>query len=208
MTTGKDMGGPGAGMPAADKAVLLLRMLDEETRQQVMGRMDDEVRSLVEDRIREAGSTPSEALGGSIADQRRAMRETMLSMHQRSSQQATAVTSAIEDQDHTRAAGGQDPLDQLAEIHPAAIARALQGERAEAWAVVLARMTDSARQTLLAWLDSDARTAINNARQAQGSLPPQLRATAERAIQQTVLPRALREHELLMTTPMPAGATG
>ncbi len=189
--------------PPVDKAVLLLRMLDEQTREQVLGRMGEQARSVVEERIVEQASTPSDHLGGSIADRRRLMRETLLSMHQRARAEAAGVTNALDDQAGLGQGDGPHPLDQLAEVHPAAVARALQGEQAEAWAIVIDRLAEPARQTLLAWLAPASREAIEAARGSLQGLPPQLRATTERAIQQAVLPRALREHELLMTTPMP-----
>ncbi len=76
-----------------------------------------------------------------------------------------------------------DPLDRLRELHPAAIARAMQGERAEAWAIVLGRLDDNARAALQLYLDATARTAIEDARDRQEELArtsPALLATVRR----------------------------
>jgi hypothetical protein len=100
-----------------------------------------------------------------------------------------------------------DPLDQLRDLHPAAIARAMQGERAEAWAIVLDRLDDNAAKAALQlYLDGTARTAIEDARVRQQELAassPALLATVVAAIARTVVPRAMREHhQLLTTTPL------
>lgn len=99
-----------------------------------------------------------------------------------------------------------DPLDSLKVLHPAAIARAMQGERAEAWALVLDRLDINARAALQMYLDPAARAAIEDARARQAELAataPQLVQTIEAAIARTVVPRAMREHhQLLSTTPL------
>jgi hypothetical protein len=99
-----------------------------------------------------------------------------------------------------------DPLDRLRELHPAAIARAMQGERAEAWAIVLDRLDDNARAALQLYLDASARQAIADAKARQAELAassPALLRTVESAIARTVVPRAMREHhQLLSTTPL------
>ena len=96
--------------------------------------------------------------------------------------------------------------DRLRELHPAAIARAMQGERAEAWAIVLGRLDDNARAALQLYLDASARAAIEDARVRQEELAknsPALLATVVAAIARTVVPRAMREHHaLLSTTPL------
>ena len=104
------------------------------------------------------------------------------------------------------APASDDPLDRLRELHPAAIARAMQGERAEAWAIVLDRLDVNARAALQLYLDPTARTAIEEARSRQAELAsssPALLATVVAAIARTVVPRAMREnHQLLSTTPL------
>ena len=100
-----------------------------------------------------------------------------------------------------------DPLAQLATVHPAALARAMQGERAEAWAMVLDKLDGNVRAALEMYLDHNARTAIETARVAQSDLAPQLAITIERAIARTVVPRAMREQrQLFSPTPYPQGA--
>lgn len=96
-----------------------------------------------------------------------------------------------------------DPLDQLRSVHPAAIARAMQGERAEAWAIVLDRIDVSSRAALQLYLDPAARRAIDDARARQAQLrehAPALVRTVEDAIARTVVPRAVRDHHLLLST--------
>jgi hypothetical protein len=106
----------------------------------------------------------------------------------------------------------EDPLDALRALHPAAIARAMQGERAEAWAIVLDRLDVHARGALQTYLEPPARTAIEEARARQAELratAPQLVDTIEAAIAKTVVPRAMREHHYLLSTSPPSwDATG
>ncbi|MBC7645411.1 MAG: hypothetical protein H7123_09800 [Thermoleophilia bacterium] len=100
-----------------------------------------------------------------------------------------------------------DPLSQLASVHPAALARAMQGERAEAWAMVLDKLDANVRAALEMYLDGNAREAIETARIAQSGLPPQLAVTIERAIARTVVPRAMREQRMIFSpNPHPQGA--
>jgi hypothetical protein len=109
-------------------------------------------------------------------------------------------------------AAPQQPLDMLRSLHPAAIARAMQGERAEAWAIVLDHLDTNARAALQLYLDGSARTAIEDARARQAELAataPALVGTIEAAIARTVVPRALREHhQLLSTTPLQWSTAG
>jgi hypothetical protein len=102
--------------------------------------------------------------------------------------------------------GPGHPLDELRSLHPAAIARAMQGERAEAWAIVLERLDVNSRAALQLYLDASARTAIEDAKARQAELAassPALLKTVEAAIARTVVPRAMREHhQLLSTTPL------
>jgi hypothetical protein len=82
----------------------------------------------------------------------------------------------------------------------------MQGERAEAWAIVLDRLDDTSRAALQLYLDPTARAAIEDARARQAELAassPALIATIVAAIARTVVPRAMREHhQLLSTTPL------
>jgi len=105
------------------------------------------------------------------------------------------------------AANANDPLSQLASVHPAALARAMQGERAEAWAMVLDKLDANVRAALEMYLDTNAREAIETARIAQTGLAPQLAVTIERAIARTVVPRAMREHrQIFSPNTYPQGA--
>jgi len=122
---------------------------------------------------------------------------------------APMVTSGIQVSSGTPLAAvvpAIDPLEQLRTLHPAAIARAMQGERAEAWAIVLDRLDPNARAALQLYLDASARVAIEDARVRQAELAassPALINTIETAIARTVVPRAMREHhQLLSTTPL------
>lgn len=195
-----------------DRAVTLLGMLDAETREQVMGRMDGDTRDAIERRASAAGEGSIGAYAMSIAARRRLMRETMLSMHGRTLHDASTITTAFEDQEGTpdATASGVDPLEYLSEVHPAALVTALRGERPEVWALVLDRMTPPAREALVAYLDGPSRDRIREAQSHQHALPPQLLTTTLRAIRHTVVPHAMREHHALMTARLkvpPAPAT-
>jgi hypothetical protein len=80
----------------------------------------------------------------------------------------------------------------------------MQGERAEAWAIVLDRLESNARQALETYLDPAARNAIARARERQAQLrveSPALIRTIETAIARTIVKAALREHQILLSTP-------
>jgi hypothetical protein len=192
------------------KAIAMLNMLSAEVRQQVLDRMDPEMRQRIQDRV---DSTPASGRPhgdfSSDVERSRLVRETAERMQQRQMSRADMLAHQL---DPSRATGTAaldqpsaplDPLDQLSTIHPAAIARAMQGERAEVWALVLDRMQDRARRALLAYLDTAGQTSIDDARSRQQELPIQLRATIERAVARTVVPMALREQAYLLGTSTP-----
>jgi flagellar motor switch protein FliG len=181
------------------KAIAMLEMLPEDTRQTVLARMDDATRSRVEARILETQNRPHAAFTKDIASQRRLMRETARRiqeerLHKAQEESDEALTNPIAAID-----GELDPLAQLGALHPAAIARAMQGERAEAWAIVLDRLAGNARHALASYLDPAAHRAIEAARGQHQTLNDQNKTTIERAIARTIVPRAVREHNALMS---------
>jgi flagellar motor switch protein FliG len=193
------------------KAVAMLQMLAPEVRESVLGKMAPELRERVETRLNSMpeGSSPD------IAAQRRLLRETAQRLADRRLKEAEETADSLDPvskrkADNERVHGvvpeaiNQDPLDKLRNVHPAALARAMQGERAEAWALVLDHVNDNVRIALQQYLDTAAREAIETARTKQEGLAQQLRETIERAIARTVVPRALREQRLLFS-PYAAG---
>lgn len=211
-----------AGDPVA-KAIAMLEMLTPDVREQVLGRMSPEMRERIEARIESTpeGSRPHQHFSSDVMARSQLVRETARRIEQRRVQDADITADELTPSHGVMAPGSlagapmpqrprrsaaapSDPLSQLATVHPAALARAMQGERAEAWAIVLDRVTENVRAALLMYLDAQAQESIDQARRKQQDLPIQLRATIERAITCTVVPRALREHQMLFTpTPTP-----
>lgn len=170
-----------------------MQMLDETTREQVLGRLPAAHR----DALREATGS-----NGEMAENRRFMREAVLNIHERNSENlAESVHASLTAIEEPVAAAG--PLDALRDVHPAALALAMQGERAEAWAVVLHHLADNSRAALVGYLDPEARRSIAHAQRRQAQLAPQLQATATRAIAQAIVPRALQEHRRIMASRPP-----
>jgi hypothetical protein len=193
-----------------DRAVALLQALPQESREKVLSHMDEEHRALIEEKLTKLRPhqefTDSVTRGRHMAEQRKLMRTAIMGIHKRETervQQANEYShgggtpGAAED-----AQAPIDALDHLRDIHPAALAKAMQGERAEAWALVLRRLSPTSRDVLMSFIDEPARVAIHHAEQEQQQLPESLRRTAERALRHTVVPRALREQQLLMQAPL------
>ncbi|MCW2928500.1 MAG: hypothetical protein JWM86_2468 [Thermoleophilia bacterium] len=224
----------GGGMTAAEQlandpvrnAAAKLELLSEATREQVLAKMDPSIADRIRQQI--ASSTrPHGDFSTDVATRRRMINDLAGRVQ---AQKTAQVDRMVEELAHVPAMAPQQigggvpqpmaqpaapngqpaayahPLDALRELHPAAIARAMQGERAEAWSIVLERLDDNARAALQLYLDSTARTAIEDARQRQAELAassPALLATIVAAIARTVVPRAMREHhQLLSTTPL------
>ncbi|MEO6867668.1 MAG: hypothetical protein ABI200_06570 [Gaiellales bacterium] len=229
-------GGGGALAPADQlandpvrNAAAKLELLSEETRESVLARMDPQVAQRIRDYI---ASQPDSRPHGHFSTDVTTRRQLIHDMADRVATRRTAATDQmVAEMDGVpkmaqpgmpaqmpgqpprpgadgsqQPAGSGDPLDQLRGLHPAAIARAMQGERAEAWAIVLDRLDVNARAALQLYLDATARTAIDDARARQADLAatsPALIATVVAAIARTVVPRAMREHhQLLSTTPL------
>jgi hypothetical protein len=214
--------GGGGGISPAEQlasdpvrnAAAKLELLSPETRELVLSRMDPEIAL----RIREfLASQPDNRPHGSfshdVATRRQLIHEVADRVaHRRTveADQAVAALDAVPQQVAQARAGAPaapaDPLDNLRTLHPAAIARAMQGERAEAWAIVLDRLDSNARAALQLYLDATAQAAIDDARARQAELAatsPALIATIVAAIARTVVPRAMREHhQLLSSTPL------
>lgn len=224
--------------PVAE-AIARLEILDEPTRNAVLDRMDPAIAERIRQRI--ATTDPkSGSFHADVVAKRQRLREMSERLHatnamrqQEISNEQTAAAarpagSAVPVAPAAPVApalGGapapvaaampmlhEDPLDQLRVLHPAAIARAMQGERAEAWAIVLDRLDVNSRGALQVYLEAPARAAIEDARARQSDLratAPQLLETIEAAIARTVVPRAMREHHhLLSTTPPSWDAAG
>lgn len=221
-------GGPSAAEQLANdpvrQAAAKLELLSEETREQVLSRMDPAIAQRVRDMIVSmAGSRPHNGFSTDVATRRRMIHEMADGVASRTVAQTVDSLDALAPGAASPtmatpglsapAAGAQpggvqrpassDPLEALRTLHPAAIARAMQGERAEAWAIVLDRLDANARAALQLYLDGTARTAIEEARARQAELQatsPALLGTIIVAIARTVVPRALREHNQLLTT--------
>lgn len=222
--------GGGPAMNAADaiahdpvrNAASKLELLSDETRESVLSRMDAEFAQRIRDFLAsQPDNRPHGQFSTDVATRRRLIHETA----DRVARQKTVEVDRMVEQLGTvpvmAPAPGMphvqppsvgtplapsDPLDQLRALHPAAIARAMQGERAEAWAIVLDHLDVNARAALQLYLDATARAAIDEARARQAELAassPALIATIVAAIARTVVPRAMREHhQLLSTTPL------
>ena len=191
------------------KAIAMLDMLTPEVRAKVLDRMDPSMRQRIQDRI---DSTPDNARphAGFSSDIARSqlMRESAQRINERRVADAEATASGMDPlragaSDTVSSEDPADPLAQLSRVHPAAVARAMQGERAEAWAIVLDRVNTNARNALLAYLDAGVRESIASARSKQEDLPIELRATIERAIARTIVPMALREQSHLLAASAP-----
>lgn len=193
------------------KARALLKTLPEETRNEVLSRMGESQRAMLLAEDDAAAGTHSVLTESERqAQQRQFARQMMLSMQNRAVAEAEALATPEAEADAAASAAigvvpprvRRDPVDRLRDVHPAALAAALRGERPQAWALVLPKVSAQTRQMLLSYLDPAARAAIADAQRRQETLPERLRQTAERAIVHTVVPRALQEHRRLMTTPL------
>lgn len=195
---------PEAIAPATEQerqAVQTLLLLGTDARAKVMAQIRPENRARIDQLILAA----EDDMQLSIDARRRLVRDTSARMY------ADKVRSADKIASDLGAGGGPratelpetslaHPLDALRSVHPAALARAMQGERAEAWALVLDRLEPNAQAALRMYLEEDARVAIEQARTHQLHLAPTVRAAIERAIVQTIVPAALREHARLLST--------
>jgi flagellar motor switch protein FliG len=203
------------------EAALRLELLSPETREAILAKMPSQIAEKVRDYLASLPDRPHGQFSTDIATRRQLI-------HQTANGVAARRTAEVDQQVSDIGAGAPapmpmpsqpgmpaaqppapestDPLDRLRELHPAAIARAMQGERAEAWAIVLDRLDVNARAALQLYLDASARAAIEDAKARQSELAassPALLRTVEAAIARTVVPRAMREHhQLLSTTPL------
>ncbi|MCB0877533.1 MAG: hypothetical protein KDC46_00930 [Thermoleophilia bacterium] len=220
-------------MAAVRAAAAKLEMLSDETREMVLSKMDPARAERIRDYLASMPDRPHGQFSMDVAERRKLLHETANSLSARRTADADAEVRELAREAAHRSpsnanqgspmgvsptlggappmgvapnAPAVDPLDRLRELHPAAIARAMQGERAEAWAIVLGRLDDNARAALQLYLDASARAAIEDARVRQEELAknsPALLATVVAAIARTVVPRAMREHHaLLSTTPL------
>lgn len=208
-------------MVAVRHAAAKLELLSPETRENVLAKMDDSIAQRIRDYLAsQPDNRPHGQFSTDIATRRQMIHEMADRVHARRTAEADKMvehlgTVPAMSGDVSAPMGGaapgqppmsSDPLDRLRELHPAAIARAMQGERAEAWAIVLDRLDVNARAALQLYLDATARAAIEDARVRQAELAtssPALLATVVAAIARTVVPRAMREHhQLLSTTPL------
>jgi hypothetical protein len=217
--------GGGAAAPVEDPAMAAVRaaaakleLLSAETRETILAKMDPANAERVRNYLASMPERPHGQFTQDVAARRQLLHETANQLSARRTAEADReVRDLARDaaRPHVAPAGrssqpaapaSSDPLDRLRELHPAAIARAMQGERAEAWAIVLDRLDDNARAALQLYLDPSARAAIEDARARQAELAhssPALLATVVAAIARTVVPRAMREHhQLLSTTPL------
>lgn len=207
-----------------------LELLSPATREQILERMDPAIAQQVRDYLTSLpDNRPHGSFSNDVATRRELINQMANGAHQRRSEGAedelrslavaspeAPATPAITTfagsapgapaQPARPAVAPTDPLDRLRALHPAAIARAMQGERAEAWAIVLDRLDANPRAALQLYLDGSARLAIEDARARQAELEatsPALLETIVSAIATTVVPRAMREHQqLLSTTPL------
>lgn len=208
-------------MAAVRSAAEKLQLLGAETRETILSRMDPLHADRIRDYLASLTDRPHGQFSADLAQRRRLLHDTANRIQARRTTEADrevaelarAAASPQGGLPSSESAGGQaqpdgpqDPLDRLRDLHPAAIARAMQGERAEAWAIVLDRLDVNARAALQLYLDASARAAIEDARQRQAELAtssPALLSTVVAAIARTVVPRAMREHhQLLSTTPL------
>jgi flagellar motor switch protein FliG len=198
---------------ALAKVIATLEMLSGEAKQAVLQRMSPEARDRIETRIAVlAEGRPHAAFSGDIADKRKLIRDAAARI---ATEREKRVSNAVAEADHgTFGNSGPDansstldlldPLSELRRVHPAALARAMQGERAEAWAIVLERIDSNSRTALERYLDHNSRVAIERAGARQRELreqSPTIVTSIEQAIARTVVPLALREHQQLVSTP-------
>lgn len=189
------------------RAMSILRMIDDpEKREEIISKMSEsaqsKIRALSVQPVTEGEESvvrPHTDFSEDIAEKRRLIRESAMNMHERRIEQVRDGNDKALDDPAFQF--DLDPLDQLRDCHPAALARALQGERAEAWAIVFDHLTDPVREALRTYLDHDARVAISRAATQQAELPTLLKQTVERAVRETIVERALREQQNLMTNP-------
>jgi hypothetical protein len=186
---------------AERRMVQTLLLLSDDARRDVMAKLDPAARERAEQLIIAAQGD----MAMTTDVKRQLVRETAEQLYKR--RIAAADELAVSADLHVApatgiaaATGNVHPLDQLRSVHPAALARAMQGERAEAWALVLDRLEPNAQSALRMYLDEDARVAIEQARTHQMSLATPVRNTIERAIARTIVPQALREHARLLTS--------
>ena len=156
-----------------------LQLLPAEAREKVLDSMDPTLAQQVRDQLASMADRPHGDFAADVAERRRMLREMenrIYAAKVAAGDQATdglhhaAATpvpmyGAAPSQPHNGAAPmtpptPQEPLDMLKTLHPAAIARAMQGERAEAWSIVLDRLDTNARAALQLYLDGSARMAI------------------------------------------------
>jgi hypothetical protein len=213
-------------LAAVRAAAEKLELLSPETRETVLSRMDGAIAQRIRDYLASLPDRPHGQFTQDVAERRRMLHDTANRIQSTRAVKSDAELAQLEElaarpsSTMSAAMGGaptpigdakqpaepSDPLDRLRELHPAAIARAMQGERAEAWAIVLDRLDVNARAALQLYLDASARAAIEDARTRQAELAqssPALLATVVAAIAKTVVPRAMREHhQLLSTTPL------
>lgn len=219
MTGDSDMTRDEQMATAVRAAAAKLELLSDETREGVLSRMDQEIAQRIRDFLAsQPDNRPHGAFSTDVATRRQLIHETanrVAAAKTADTDREVARLGAVPEMSQPIVPGDQpprgdiassgDPLDRLRELHPAAIARAMQGERAEAWAIVLDRLDVNAKAALQLYLDGTARTAIEDARARQAELAassPALIATIVAAIARTVVPRAMREHhQLLSTTP-------
>lgn len=199
-------------LEAVRTAASKLRLLSEQTRETVLDRMDPAIAEDIRRYLASMPERPHTNFSSDLAERRRLLHDTAnriqkqrIDVADREMNELTRLASSADASARTPTPNS-DPLDQLRDVHPAAIARAMQGERAEAWAIVLDHLDNNSKAALQLYLDPTARTAIEDARARQAELAnssPALLATVVAAIARTVVPRALREHhQLLSTTPL------
>jgi hypothetical protein len=220
----------GGGAHAADalasdpvrKAAAQHDLLSEAPREQILAKIDPAIAQKIRNQLASQPDRPHGQFSADVAQRRQMIHEMADRVAARRTaeadqlvSEATAPATGMSPMaggapaamaQPAAPAGPVDPLDRLRELHPAAIARAMQGERAEAWAIVLERLDVNARAALQLYLDASARAAIEDAKTRQAELAassPALLHTVEAAIARTVVPRAMREHhQLLSTTPL------
>lgn len=215
-----------AAMSPVRRAAEQLELLSPDARELVLAKMAPEIAEQIRMQLASMPDRPHGEFSNDVAARRELLHATAQRVSARkveAADQAVAAAPAAPTYTPTSplmagapvAMAGQpayalatplDALEELRTLHPAAIARAMQGERAEAWAIVLDRLDANAHAALQLYLDATARTAIDDARARQADLKataPALVATIEAAIARTVVPRAMREHhQLLSTTPL------
>jgi hypothetical protein len=194
-------------------ALTILGELSDSARALVLERMDPELREQLESHLAE-GQRPHARFAKDIAFRNQQIAEAaerIQAARLRKVEDAIDADDVIRTGDTPMNAGAAagpstlellDPLNELRRVHPAALARAMQGERAEAWAIVLDRVDPGTRTALERYLDAGALRTIRQAANRQRELrdrSPNIVASIEQAIARTVVPLALREHQQLIT---------